>query len=221
MYVIIVGCGRHGAELALRLSQKQHTVVVLERDEREFKNLPPEFHGRTVAGEPLDRDVLHRAGIEQANGLAAVTRSDSLNAVLAHLARTVYNVPHVVARNFHPRWRPLHEAFGLQVVSSTDWGVQRIEEMLYHEEMHTVFTTGNGEVEIYELMVGEQWHGRTVEELLPEGQALAVSITRGGRARLPAGDTTLEKDDTLHVSATLGGIEILRHRLTSSQEGKK
>jgi len=221
MYVIIVGCGRHGAELAHRLSQNKHTVVVLDRDEREFKNLPPDFHGRTVAGEPLDRDVLHRAGIERADGLAATTRSDALNAAVAHIARTVYNVPHVVSRNFHPRWRPLHEAFGLQTVSSTDWGVQRIEELLYHEEMHSVYTAGSGEVEIYEIMISDAWHGHTAEELLPRGQALAVAFTRGGRASLPDDDTCLEKDDILFVSATLEGIEILRHRLTSSLEEKK
>ena len=103
--------------------------------------------------------------------MAAVTRSDSLNAVVAHVARTVYNVPHVVARNFHPRWRPVHETFGLQVVSSTDWGVQRIEEMLYHEEMRSVFTAGNGEVEIYEIIINDTGKAMPIEELLPEEQA--------------------------------------------------
>lgn len=215
MYVIVVGCGRHGADLALRLSQKQHTVVVLASDEKEFDNLSPHFTGRQVAGEPLDRDVLHRAGIERADGFAAVTRSDSLNAALAHVARTVYHVPHVVSRNFHPRWRPLHEAFGLEVVSSTDWGVQRIEELLYHQELRTVFSAGNGEVEIYEIMIAEPWHGHTVEELTPEGQAVAVSVTRGGRSFLPTPDTCLEVNDTLHVSATLEGIELLRHRVSA------
>jgi trk system potassium uptake protein TrkA len=218
MFVIIVGCGRHGAELALRLSRNQHTVVVLDSDDKEFKNLPPDFRGRMVAGEPLDRDVLHRAGIERADGFAAVTRSDALNVVLGHVARTVYNVPHVVVRNFHPRWRPLHEAFGLQVVSSTDWGVQRMEEILYHEEMHSIYSAGNGEVEIYELMIDDRWQGRTIEELLPEGQALPVAFSRGGRASLPTPDTILEKDDTLYVSATLEGIDILRRRVGPAKE---
>jgi trk system potassium uptake protein len=218
MNIIVVGCGRHGAELAMRLCNNGHSVVVVEREEREFRNLPPEFHGRTVAGEPLDKDVLHRAGIEQADGLAAVTRSDSLNVVLGHVARTIYNVPHVVVRNFNPRWRPMHEAFGLQVVSSTDWGVQRIEEILYHEEMHSVYSAGNGEVEIYELTIGDKWQGHTAAELLPEGQTLPVALSRGGRAVLPDGDTCLQKDDTLYVSATLSGIGALRRRLATSQE---
>lgn len=218
MYIIIVGSGRHGAELALRLSKNNHTVVVLDSDEKEFRNLPADFRGRMVAGEPLDRDVLHRAGIEHADGLAATTRSDSLNVVLGHIARTVYNVPHVVVRNFHPRWRPIHEVFGLQVVSSTDWGVQRLEEILYHEELHSVYAAGNGEVEIYEIVIDERWRGHTIEELLPEGQAIAVAHSRGGKAILPTTGTVLDKDDTLYISATLEGIEMLRRRVGLVQE---
>jgi hypothetical protein len=57
--------------------------------------------------------------------------------------------------------------------------------------------------------------------LIPRGQALAAAFTRGGRASLPNDDMCLERDDILHVSATLEGIEILRHRLASSQEEKK
>jgi trk system potassium uptake protein TrkA len=214
MNVVIVGCGRHGAELASRLSNKGHTVVVVERNEEEFRNLPADFRGRMVAGEPLDRDVLHRAGMEQADGFAAVTRSDALNVVLCHIARSVYNIPHVVARNFHPRWRPVHETFNLQVVSSTDWGVQRIEELLYHQEMRSVFSAGNGEIEVYEIIINDLWHGRPIRDLLPGGDVIAIALTRGGRAELPDEDMTLEKDDILHVSATMEGIESIRHRLT-------
>ena len=138
MHVIVVGCGRLGAELAHRLFQRGHHVTVIDQVDAAFDNLHPLFRGRTVEGEVLNQDVLRRAGIEHADGFAAVTNSDTLNAVVAHVARTVYHVPHVVARNFNPRWRPVHEAFGLQSVSSTTWGAQRIEEKLYEAEVRPV-----------------------------------------------------------------------------------
>src|SRR5512142_1445210 len=138
MRVIVVGCGRIGSELAYRLYRKGHEVAVIDSVGAAFNNLHPDFRGRTVEGEALGQDVLHRAGIEHADGLAAVTSIDSLNAVVAHVARTVYDVPHVVVRNFDPDWRPLHESFGLQIISSTSWGAQRIEELLYHEEMRLI-----------------------------------------------------------------------------------
>ncbi len=215
MNFIVVGCGRMGAELAYRLYQQGHQVAVLDQVASAFDNLHPEFRGRTMEGDVLTRDLLRRAGIEQADGLAAVTSSDSLNAVVGHIARVIYHVPHVVARNYDARWRELHEAFNLQVVSSTMWAAQRIEELLYHTDARVVFSAGNGEVEIYELVVPEAWQSHTLQELLCDGQCLPVAVSRAGRAILPAMETTLEAGDILHISATLSGSQGLRQRLAS------
>ncbi len=217
MHIIIVGCGRVGTELAYRLFQKGHQVAVIDQVAAAFSNLSADFRGHTVQGEALATDVLRRAGIEQADGLAAVTNSDSLNAVVAHVARTVYHVPQVVVRNYHPRWRALHEAFGLQVVSSTSWGAQRIEELLYPPFARSVFSTGNGEVEIYELVVPEAWYGRSLQDLLPAGECLAVALSRVGKAILPSSEDRLEAGDIVHLSATLAGIDTLRERLKAPQ----
>lgn len=218
MDLIVVGCGRVGSELAYRLYRRGHKVTVIDPVDASFKNLPPDFQGHLVEGEALSQDVLRRAGITRAAGLAAVTNSDSINAVVAYVAHTVYHVPNVVVRNYDPHWRSVHEAFGLQVVSSASWGAQRIEEMLYQTEIHTVFSAGNGEVEIYEVAVPPAWDGRHLQDLLPGDQCLAVSITRAGKAMLPSAETVLEDDDVIHVSATLEGSEALRARLAGRKE---
>jgi trk system potassium uptake protein TrkA len=219
MNVIVVGCGRVGSQLAYRLSQKGHQVTVVDSVVTAFDNLPPDFRGRMVEGEVLAQGVLHRAGIEEADGLAAVSNSDSLNAVVAHLARTAYAVPNVVVRNYDPRWQPLQEAFGLQVISSASWGAQRLEELLYGGEMRAVFSAGNGEVEIYEFMVPDTWQGHTLTELLSGIECLPAALTRAGQAMLPSGDVLLEECDVIHVSATFEGIEALRRRLYREKEG--
>ena len=119
MFIVIVGCGRVGSELASGLSRKGHQVTIIDQVGSSFEHLPPDYHGRTIEAEVLSEDVLKNAGIEQAGGLAAVTNSDPVNAV--------------VGRNYDPRWQPLFEAFGLESVSSTAWGAQRIEELLQRE----------------------------------------------------------------------------------------
>ncbi len=215
MFIIIVGCGRVGSELAFRLFQAGNQVAVIDHVGASFAQLHPDYRGRTIEGEVLSQDVLTRAGIREADGLAAVTNSDAVNAVVGHIARTLYNVPNVVVRNYAPRWLPMHEAFGLQVVSSTAWGAQRIEELLYQPEGRAVFSAGNGEVEIYELAVPAGWAGRPLGELLPPTDCVAAAVTRAGRSRLPAADFLLEAGDIVHVSATLPGIEALRQRLVS------
>jgi trk system potassium uptake protein len=213
MNIIVVGCGRVGSELAMRLFQRGHKVTVIDSRPATFQNLHPDFRGRTTEGEALNQDVLRRAGIEEAHGVAAVTSSDSLNAVVAHIARTVYNISNVVVRNYDPAWRSLHEAFDLQVVGSTSWGAQRIEELLYNREMRTVFSAGNGEVEVYEFTVPEGWDGRELGDLLPKTDCAPVGLTRAGRALLPDCETILQHGDVVLVSATLGGSTALRQRL--------
>lgn len=215
MFIIIVGCGRVGSELAFRLFQAGNQVAVIDHVGASFGQLHPDYRGRTIEGEVLSQDVLTRAGIRDADGLAAVTNSDAVNAVVGHIARSQYNVPNVVVRNYAPRWLPMHEAFGLQVVSSTAWGARRIEELLYPPVGRAVFSAGNGEVEIYELAVPPGWAGRPLGELLPREDCLAAAVTRAGRSRLPAPDMGLEAGDIVHVSATLAGIEALRQRLLS------
>ena len=221
MHIIIVGCGRVGAELAYRLFQKGHKVSLIDRTEEAFSGLHPSFRGRTVEGEGLEREVLHRAGIEQADALVAVTNSDSVNAVVAHIARTVYNIPNVVVRNYDYHRRPLLEAFNLQTVSPTSWGAQRIEELLHEDNIHTVFSAGNGEVDIYEFVVPESWQGRTVSELPLGEECVPVAITRAGRAFMPKAGTTLETGDVIHLSATFEGIKGACAQLSAPEERAK
>ncbi|GAP20038.1 potassium channel family protein [Leptolinea tardivitalis] len=213
MKVIVIGCGRLGAELAYNLYKRGHEVSVIDNVPASFNNLPADFQGRLNEGEALSQDVLHRAGIEKADAVAAVTNSDSLNAVAAYIARSVYKVPNVLARNYDPRTRELFEYFGLQTVSSTSWGAQRMEELIFHSDIRTVFSAGNGEVELYEVVINDIWDGKTLNELIDCDDCLPVSLTRAGRAVIPSRDTKVRSGDVALFSATFEGIENLRRRL--------
>jgi trk system potassium uptake protein TrkA len=221
MNVIVVGCGRVGTELAHRLEQKGYRVTVVDQVDSAFSGLSPDFRGRTVRGEVLNQAVLHRAGIDQADAVATVTNSDTVNAVVAHVARVAYRVPRVVARNYDPNLRTLHEAFGLQVISSASWGAQRIEELFYEAPVTAVFSAGNGEVEVYEFVVPQAWSGHILQDLLPAEGCLAIAVTRAGRASLPSHEFRVEAGDVLHLSATWDGVEALRNRLAAATPDPK
>jgi trk system potassium uptake protein len=216
MNVIVVGCGRVGGELSYRLYQKGHKVVVVDQSPLAFQNLPEDFRGRFVEGQALNNEVLQRAGIADADALAAVTSSDPANAVIGHLAVDTFHVPSVVVRNYDSRWRSMFEQFDLQVVSASSWGAQRIEELLYQQRAHTVFSAGNGEVELYEFAIVGPWEGKAFSDLLPSAECVPVALTRAGRAILPTKETLLKAGDIVLVSATLEGSERLHQTLDSA-----
>ncbi len=214
MNVIVVGCGRVGSALAYRLFRAGHQVAVIDRNSEAFLNLPPDFSGRLHEGDALSQDVLVRAGIEKADAVAVVTNSDPMNAVVGHVVQVEYKIPVVVTRNYNPHFRSLFEEFNLQVVSSASWGAQRIEELLYATSMPTVFSAGNGEVEIYEFLIPKNLENKKMNELFTGKECIPIAITRAGRAMLPDPDLDLEEGDVLYVSASLPGIKDLRECLS-------
>lgn len=219
MKFIIIGCGRVGAELSHHLFKSGHQVVVVDINKQAFNRLHPDFRGRTLEGEGLAENVLERAGVREADGLAAVTNSDAFNAVVSHAAREFFDVPVVVARNYDPGLRSVIEAFGLQTVGSTTWGAQRVEEMLINPRDRVVYSAGNGEVEIYEVRIPEEWNDRTLGELLgPLEECRPVALTRAGRSSLPDADTRFQTGDLLNVSSTFKGIGELTARLSGKAE---
>ena len=219
MNFIIVGCGRVGAELCYNLFKSGHQIVVVDSRKEAFNRLHPDFRGRTLEGEGLAESVLERAGIREAYGLAAVTNSDTLNAVVAHIARDFYNVPNVVARNYDPNLRAVIEVFGLQTVGSTYWGAHRVEELLMNPSQKMVYSAGNGEVEVYEVLITEYWDGVPLASLLnPLKDCLPVALTRAGRSSLPGMTTKLQTGDLLNVSSTFESIGALTSRLSKQAE---
>jgi trk system potassium uptake protein TrkA len=119
----------------------------------------------------------------------------------------------VIARNYDPHVRALFESFDIQVVSSTSWGAQRIEELLSDSDVRTVFSAGNGEVEVYELKIPSQWNKKKLEDLITCNTCKPLAISRAGRAFLPDMDTELLEGDILNVAATFDGIEDTRRNL--------
>jgi trk system potassium uptake protein TrkA len=199
-----------GAELAYQLFQQDHQVVVVDQSPTALQNLHPDFRGRVVEGDGLAQDVLHRAGIAEAEALAAMTNSDSLNAVVAYVASTVYGVSRVVVRNYDARWQSLQEAFGLPVVSSTLWGTRYVKALLQDTGLRLLYSLGHGEVNLYELVMPESGQGRSIAELCPTRQCQVVSLTRAGQTLLPAADLRFVAGDIVYLSATVEGAAALQ-----------
>ena len=221
MKFIVIGCGRVGAELASHLYQNGYKVVVVDSNRNSFNRLHADFHGRTVEGEALSADTFTRAGVATADGVAVVTNSDILNAVIGHAIRVHYpQVTRVLVRNYDPAMRGMLEAFGLQIISSTAWGAERMQELLVDASFRAVFSAGNGEVELYELYIPESWDERTVSALLSDCKNTIViaALTRAGQAELVSPDSMLKGGDILTVSATLEGITALHARLHEGME---
>lgn len=130
MNVLIVGCGRVGAQLATLLDGEGHQVTVMDLEPSAFRRLPAGFGGTATVGNGIDMDALRRAGIENADAFAAVTQGDNRNVMAAQIAKHVFHVPRVVCRIYDPIREEIYHSLGLDTISPTTVGAQLLKEAL-------------------------------------------------------------------------------------------
>ena len=130
MKVVIMGCGRVGAQLATMLDKEGHQVTVLDNDTYSFRRLPPDFSGTALLGNGIDQEVLKKAGIEEADAFIVVTQGDNRNVMAAQIAKHIFNVPRVICRIYDPLRRDLYDTLGLEAISPTTVFAQILKEKL-------------------------------------------------------------------------------------------
>jgi len=213
MKIIVVGCGRMGSGLAETLNRKGHSVTVIDLDPTAFERLPSSFSGDKITGVGFDRDVLIKAGIERADGLAAVTTSDEANAVIARIASLIFRVPKVVARLYDQRKAEIYKRLGIQTIDPATWGITRVYDLLCYSQLNTVVTFGSGDVDVVEVEVPALLIGRTVRELTLPGEFIVTAITRDNKTFLPTLGTEFKKRDLLNIAVAVKSSDRLKAML--------
>jgi len=130
MKVVIMGCGRVGAQLAGLLDTDGHSVTILDTDAYSFRRLPSTFSGTALIGNGLNEEVLKKAGIEEADAFVAVTQGDNRNVMAAQIAKHIFNVPRVVCRIYDPLRQELYSTLGVEAFSPTTIFAQMLREKL-------------------------------------------------------------------------------------------
>jgi len=130
MKVIIMGCGRVGAQLAELLDRDGHKVTVLDVEQYSFRRLPENFGGTALVSDGTDEDALKKAGIEDADVFVSVTQGDNRNVMAAQIAKHIFNVPKVVCRIYDPLREQMYSVLGLETMSPTIVGAQLLRDMI-------------------------------------------------------------------------------------------
>ena len=184
MYVIIVGAGKVGWNLARELLGKGHEVTLIESDRRRYLIVEQELEHAVQYGDATELWVLERAGIQRADLVIAVTGDDEDNMLICQVAKEKYLCQRIIARVNNPRNLQHFKLLGIRpAVSATDLILRLIE----HE------VPQYGLVHLLELRGASGWRssssrsregapaaGQRVDEVeLPEG-SLIISVLRGG-----------------------------------------
>ncbi|HKS90819.1 MAG TPA: TrkA family potassium uptake protein [Tepidiformaceae bacterium] len=130
MNVLIMGCGRLGAQIAMMLDEQGHRVTVMDTTPASFRRLRESFGGVTVLGNGMDAQALERAGVREVEAFFAVTQGDNRNYFASQMAKQVYLVPRVLCRIYDPGREKIFRELGLETFSPTSMGARVMVNML-------------------------------------------------------------------------------------------
>lgn len=211
MYVIILGCGRVGSELAKLLSSEGHNVVVIDRNPASFDRLGRTFNGITLVGNGFDLESLKTAGITQANAFCAVTNGDNTNLVAAQVAKKIFNVPKVIVRVYDPNRANIYKALGLDVISGTILFASMIRDKVV-ESKFSSYLIESGELGVLEIEVSKDWQGKTIGDINIPGELIVTTIKRIDGVIIPEPGTKVKKGDMLLAVVKIANLDRVKKR---------
>jgi trk system potassium uptake protein TrkA len=200
MYIIIVGAGKVGWNLARELLEKGNEVTLIENNRERYLTVEQELEHNVHYGDASELWVLERAGISRADMVIAVTGDDEDNMLICQVAKEKYLVDRTIARVNNPRNREHFELLGIKpLVSATDLILRLIEHEVPDYGLIHLLDLPEQRLEIIEMLLQDDSKatGQRVGDLeMPEG-SLLISVLREGSGFVPNADTVLQAGDEI------------------------
>jgi trk system potassium uptake protein len=198
MYVVIVGAGKVGSNLARELIDRDHEVTLIESDRRRYLSIEEKFEHAVQYGDATELWVLERAGIQRADLVIAVTGDDEDNMLVCQVAKEKYLCERIIARVNNPRNLDHFKLLGIQpVVSATDLILRLIEHEVPRYGLVHLLALEEERLEIIEMEVAEGCPaaGRSVADVALPAGSLIISVLRDGSGFVPNADTVIQPGD--------------------------
>lgn len=201
MYVVLVGGGNVGLQLAKRLLESDHEVLLLEKDGRQGQRLASLLGEENVMiGDGCEMLTQKEAGFGRADVVVAVTGEDEDNLVICQMAKVVWDVDRVLARVNDPDHEEIFRKIGIdETVSATAIIFSLLEQQISPDIVLPVGALGRGNMEVVEVELGSRSPvlGKRIRDLTLPVQTNFVWILRGDDGLGVHGDTLLEQGDMI------------------------
>lgn len=143
MKAVVIGCGRVGSAIALQLHGEGWEVNVVDEREEALTRLGTNWAGGFVVGHGMDTDVLHQAGIEDADAAVIATDGDNTNIVIAQVAQKRYGIDCVVVRVLDPARADFYSNRGLRTVCPTQTAISVMTDAVRACDVRPLEPTGS------------------------------------------------------------------------------
>lgn len=206
MYIVIVGGGRVGYNLAQKLVHDKHAVAVIEKDQDQCDGISQTVDAMVIHGDGCEPKTLEEAEVGRADVVAAVTADDEDNFIVCQLAKEVFGVRRTVARVNNPKNEHIFAELGVDVpINATKIIAKIIEEETSFEDFVNLMTFKRGKLALVRVDLSSESPviDKAVRDIALPQNSVLVSIVRGETIIVPKGETVLLKGDDVIALTTI------------------
>jgi len=212
MYIVVVGGGRIGFNLAKLLVEAGHEVTVIEKDRERSNFIASEIDALVLNEDGTTIKALEEANIEDAYALVALTKRDEINLMACLLAKD-YGVPVVIARTSDPENTDVFRKLGVNAVVSPELTTAiHIEKLIMRPDVIDLTVVAKGQAEILEMIVSENSPiaGKRLKDISPRDFLVIAVYDREGRLTIPKGDTLISEGNRVLVLAKTKVVPLVK-----------
>lgn len=209
MRIVIIGAGNAGRQLAQRLCEEKHSVVMVDIDQQALAQAEAGLDILTVCGKGSNPNVLEEAQVDKSDLLIAVTDNDEVN-VLSCLLGHASGVKGKIARVTNPAFLKASDHYDLKkmgidlVINQKHECAREVFNMLQMPGAQEAFDLFDGKVMVagFTINAMSPMLDRTPAEcdrmdLIQNVRVIA--IRRNDQLVVPHGSTTFKQGDVVYL----------------------
>jgi len=200
MYVVIMGVGRVGLNLASNLVGRGHDVTIIENDDNLCSVAASELDVLVICGNGTDTKILEEANVADADVFVAATGNDEANLLSCILVKQ-YKIRKIIARLSNPDHEEAFKKVGIDdVISPELTAAGYLEKLITRPKVADLIVIGKGDAEILDITVkNKKVVGKRVGDISPTDDYIIVAIYKNGEITIPREDIILKEGDKISI----------------------
>ncbi len=222
MYIVVAGGGIVGGQLARRMLENKHDVILIDPRKEVCDKLYAETGVVAVNGSNTNIEVLKEAGVTKADVVICATPHDADNLVCAILSKSL-GVSNIIVRMRDPEYENAYREAGVnRIVRVTDLLVNQILMEIEHTKVRRIRTIGGGRANIFMVVVpqGAKVAGQSIKDISknPDFPQECIFIATYNQEKeefsIPKGAQVINEGDELFLISKAENIKAIADILT-------
>ena len=209
MYVVILGGGRVGINLANLLINDGHDITLIENKENLCSNAAVELDALVICGNGTETKILEESNIQDADFFVAATGNDEVNLLSCALVKN-YGIPKIISRVSNPDHEEAFKNVGVdKVISPEITAAGFLEKIITRPNVADLTTFGKGDGEIFDMVISnKKITGKKISEVSPtEDYIIIATYPENKELKIPNGNMVLNKGDKISILVKKGSFK--------------